>query len=357
MNSTSLGDSAEPTDETEFSGYLASLPKVDLHCHLDGSLRPATLVELAETQGINLGAMPPGTLAFGQSAGSLVAYLRAFDATVAVLQTAPALERVAYELGVDAANEGVTYLEVRFAPHLNTRAGLGLDAVIEAALAGLRRAQKEHGLHWALLLCGMRNASGAQTLEVAQVAHRWMAHGVAGLDLAGPEIGYPGKLHAAAFDFARSVGLRRTVHAGEAGGPESVIEAIEALSAERIGHGIRVLEDARAVELARQSGVCFEVCLSSNVHTGATASFSEHPVRRMLELGLKVTLNTDNRLVSATTMTNELRRAYFDCGLSIQQLRDVLATAETMAFRRRGHGDATVSAVVGELKAPGGAQQ
>jgi adenosine deaminase len=296
---------------------LHALPKTDLHVHLDGSLRPTTMIELARDQGLPLPVEDAAGLTeymHVRDARDLVDYLARFEITLSLMQTAEALERIAFELGEDAAAENVRYMEVRFCPALNVRHGLTSHEVVAAALAGLRRAERATGIRTALIICGLRSMSPEVSLELARVAVDFKTSGVVAYDLAGAERDNPPKLHRDAFDFVRKANLAVTVHAGEAYGPASISQAIRYCGANRIGHGTRLFEDADLMRYINDFRIPLEICLKSNVQTRATPSLGEHPLRRYLDRGLVVTLNTDNRLMSGTTMTDEfaLAQSTFD---------------------------------------------
>lgn len=319
------------------------LPKVVLHDHLDGALRPETIVELADAVGYRgLPETEPRSLAefFDQgSAGSLEAYLQAFDHTVAVMQTRASIRRVARELGEDMASENVVYGEVRFAPRLCTAGGLSMGDVIEAALDGLRAAEERHGTHLRLITVAMRHEPGSA--EVAAVATRYREDGVVGFDIAGPERGQPAQQHADAFTVARNGGLGITIHAGEASGPESVADAMN-LRADRIGHGVRIIDDCEVVAgqitglgpIARalhDAGTPLEVCPTSNVHTIGWAP-SEHPVGMLHRAGFEVTVSPDNRLMSATSQTSEFELLLEHQAFTLGDLEAVTLNAVNASF-------------------------
>jgi adenosine deaminase len=291
---------------------LRRLPKAELHCHLDGSVRPATLLDLGREQGV---AMPAATeeslreYMIVRDARSLEDYLARFDVTLSVMQTEAALERIAYELAADASAEGVRYIEVRYAPVLNIRGGLALGAAVEGPLRGLGRAEREHGIVGRLIVCGIRNMSPEVSLELARLAVAYRRHGVVGFDLAGGEAGNPASRHAKAFEYARCHDMACTCHAGEGDGAASVREAVHVCGANRIGHATRLIEDEALTEYVNDRRIALEICLTSNVQTRATASYETHPLRQYFDRGLNVVLNTDNRLMSGTTLVDEYEHA------------------------------------------------
>ncbi len=322
---------------------LLALPKAELHVHLDGSLRPATMLELADARGVPMPAADARALADhvrADEATSLDEYLKVFELTLSVLQDADALERVACELAEDNAREGVRLLEVRFSPVLNTRAGLTVDGVLEAVLAGLRRAEAAHEVRTSVIVCALRHLEPAVSIELAEAAIRWRSQGVVAFDLAAGEAGHPARNHSAAFRVAAKGGLWRTVHAGEAWGPESVRQALVDGRAERIGHGTRLFEDPDLERYVLDHRIPLEICLTSNVQTGAVASYAEHPARRYFDLGIPLTFCTDNRLVSGTTVTDEYLHAHRHLGFTWAELVRVAEMGFEIAFRpwkeRRG---------------------
>ncbi len=320
---------------------LTSLPKIELHSHLDGAMRVQTVIDLADAQGYNqLPSTDANRLAawFDRGgSGSLVRYLEGFEHTVAVLQTQQAIERAAYEAAVDMHADGVIHGEVRFAPVLNTRGGLQREDVLEAALAGMARASAETGISIGLIVVAMRDRQ--VSVADAESAVRFASSGVVGFDLAGPEAGYPPDAHADAFRIARAAGLGLTVHAGEANGPESVAAALETCGADRIGHGIRVAEQidahtgalGRTASLVRDSAIPLEVCPTSNLQTLGIAA-SDHPLGRLFRAGFNITLNTDNRLMSSVSLTDEFGFAMDHHGFDVLDLKEVTLNAANAAF-------------------------
>jgi adenosine deaminase len=280
---------------------LSQIPKVVLHEHLDGSVLPATVWELADQQGVASILRTKGHLhdmLVAPAGGDLPRYLRCFDAPLAVLQDEGSLERVAWELCQQWSIDSVVFGEVRFAPELHTRAGLSVEAACLAVLRGLQQGS----VPARLIVTAMRN--GARADEVASAAVALADRGVTGFDLAGPESGHPLQRHAGAISAAASAGLGITLHAGEALGPEAVVAALE-LGANRIGHGVRAVEDPALVARLAAEGVVLEVCVTSNVQTGAAPSVLQHQVDVLCKAGVRVSLQVDNRTVSATTLTRE----------------------------------------------------
>lgn len=318
-----------------FSTKLRQLPKAELHCHLDGSVRPDTLVDLAREHRIQLPRQTAEELAEYMrvdDARDLEDYLRRFDVTISVLQTEEALERVAYELAEDAAEDGVRYIEVRNAPLLNVVQGLTLVQAVEAPLRGLRKAENDFGITARFIVCGLRQFPPESSLEMAKLAVEFRNEGVVGFDLAGGEKGNAASRHAEAFRYARENNLAVTVHAGEGDGAESVREAVHVCGANRIGHGTRLIEDPDLTQYVNDRRIALEVCLTSNVQTRVADSYATHPFREYFDRGLNVTLNTDNRLMSATTLTDEYVYAAEHLGFTVEELAGIALNGFESAF-------------------------
>ena len=317
-----------------------------LHEHLDGVLRPQTVIDLArETNYSGLPTNDAAALAqwFHQGAnkGSLAKYLEGFAHTIAVMQTEEALERVAYEQAEDLSKDGVVYFETRFAPVFHTRKGLTHQQVVSAVLKGLERGRKDFGTVSGLIICAMRNMD--VSLEMAELAVDFRERGVVGFDLAGEEGGYPPKKHVDAFHYIQRQNFNITIHAGEGYGKESIWQAIQYCGAHRIGHGTRLIDDiaiadgkvVKLGDLAQyvlDKRIPLEICLISNVHTGATPSLAEHPFRILYQEKFRVTLNTDNRLMSDTTMSREFEAAADTFGLSLDDFEKITINAMKSAF-------------------------
>ncbi|HEX5427495.1 adenosine deaminase [Segeticoccus rhizosphaerae] len=344
---------------------IRSLPKVLLHDHLDGGLRPQTIIELAGQVGYaDLPATDAAALAawFRDSAdsGSLVRYLETFDQTLAVMQTVDGLQRVARECAEDLAADGVVYAEVRFAPEQHLVEGLTLEQVVEAVLDGFREgeqlaAQAGRRIRVTALLTAMRHA--AKSTEIAELVVRYRDEGVSGFDIAGAEAGFPPTRHLDAFEYLRRKNAHFTIHAGEAFGLPSIWEAIQWCGADRLGHGVRIVDDitvagrpyaadvAGAVAATRDDvslgllaayvrdrRIPLEMCPSSNVQTGAAESVAVHPISLLARLKFRVTVNTDNRLMSGTSMTREMSLLCDEAGWAIDDLRWVTINAMKSAF-------------------------
>ena len=332
---------------------LRRWPKAELHVHLDGCLRPTTMLELAHAQGIRLPADTPEGLAqtlYVKHARNLEEYLTKYEITLSVMQTAAALERVAYEFVLDAAADGLRYVEVRYSPLLH-RPALTLSQAIEAPLRGVKRGEAETGTKVGLIVCGIRTRSPAESLELARAAADYRTAGVVALDLAGAERGHPAREHAAAFTYATQHGMACTCHAGEGDGPDSIHQALEECGARRIGHGTRLGEDPALLEDVIERKIPLEMCLTSNVHTHTVPSLAEHPFKRYLDRGVIVTLNTDGRLMDGISLTDEYFTAQSVLGLTKADLARVTLNACESAFLPDFEKVALVSRVQSELEA------
>ncbi|MCE9593419.1 MAG: adenosine deaminase [Planctomycetes bacterium] len=342
---------------------LRRAPKVLLHEHLDGGLRPATVLELAaEARYADLPESSPEKLGewfhLGAARGELGLYLEGFRHTIAVMQTHASLERVAFEFIEDMAKDGVIHAEVRFAPHFHTQKGLGLDAVMRSVLKGLRRGSQQFDVGFGLIVCAMRNEPEALSMKMAELAVTYRNEGCVGFDLAGEEAGNPASDHQRAFEFAKRENFAITIHAGESFGPKSIWQALHFCGAHRIGHGTRLVEDIVLYEgkviklepLAQyvlDHRIPLEICLSSNVHTGATESLEKHPFPIFLRQGFRVTLNTDNRLMSRTTMTDEYLLAVERFGCTLADLEKISINGMKSAF---AHYDSRVKTIFERIK-------
>lgn len=322
------------------------LPKVLLHEHLDGGLRPRSVIELAREVGY--GGLPTADAAEladwfhrGAQRGNLPEYLEGFAHTIAVMQTKDGLARVAYEFMEDMAIDGVVYAEVRFAPVFHTQAGLTQDEVVEAVIDGLERGARDFRVEWGLIICAMRDRT--DSLEAAELAIRWRDRGVVGFDLAGGEAGHPPKKHLAAFQAIQRANFAITIHAGEAFGLESIWQALQWCGAHRLGHGTRLIEDIQTLpdgslklgtlsQYILDRRIPLEMCLLSNVHTGACASIEAHPFPMFHRAGFRVFLNTDDRLMSDTEMSKDLAIATEAYDLSLLDLEKMTMNAMKSSF-------------------------
>lgn len=324
------------------------VPKVLLHEHLDGGLRPRTVLELAEEARVDLPASDPAQLAAwfhrGANRGSLPLYLEGFGTTIAVMQSRSALHRVAKEAILDAAAENIAYIELRFHPGFHTLGGLTLEDVMNSVLAGCAEGARETGVQWGIIVCAMRNMDPAISLEMAELAVAYRDRGVVGFDLAGDESGHPPKRHVDAFHFVQRANFSITIHAGEAFGKESIWQAIQWCGAHRIGHAVRLLDDFAIDDKGRVVGmgplaqyvldkrIPIEICLLSNLQTGAAASLEAHPFPLLWRHKFRLCLNTDNRLMSDTTLTREMMAAVETWGLTLDDLEKLSINAIKSAF-------------------------
>lgn len=347
-----------PGAEDRIDALARALPKVLLHEHLDGGLRPATLLELLRARGLAAPADSTPALAawFAQRAhaGSLTEYLRGFALTVAAMATLPALQRVAFEAAEDARLDGCVLAEFRIAPALFEAHGLAIEAAVEAMLQGLARCPLPSGL----ILCAMRERSAAEGERVAALAVRYRGHGVIGFDLAGPERGHPPAEHAGALRIARDGGVPLTIHAGEADAAARVLEAAR-LGARRIGHGLHLADalagraDPGLIDEARARNLHLELCPTSNVHTGAAPSIAGHGIVALHRAGLSVSFHTDNRLMSVTSMSGEAAALLRDAGLTLAELAAMGVQAARHSFLdapARAHAEAAIRAFCADQK-------
>ena len=324
------------------SDTLTSLPKIELHEHLDGSLRPDTVLDLARVNGVRLPSADRKELVRILSPGpsSLEVYLQAFATTVAVLQTAEALRRVALETVEDWHRDGIVYGEVRFAPELHLAGGLPMEIVVESVLRGLEDGRRQFPVETGLILCSMRHAP--PTLRTAKLVKDYRNDGVVAFDLAGSEAPFPPSLHREAFEYCAENLLAATCHAGEVTGPEYIRDAHVACRSLRIGHGTQLIQEWNGADAPMEAAsltrwihdrqIPLELCLTSNIQTKACEDLRSHPFEAFRTAGLRVTLNTDNRLVSSTNLTQELRLARDTWGLSDSQLFDLEVNALESAF-------------------------
>jgi len=325
---------------------IRQAPKVVLHDHLDGGLRPRTVIELARDARYNaLPTTDPTELATFFTAGanrkSLELYLEGFEHTLAVMQTRDALTRVAAECAEDLAADGVVYAEVRYAPELSTRGGLSLDDVVESILAGFQAGSSGRGITVAFIVTAIRTA--ARSLEIAELAVRHRDNGVVGFDIAGAEAGYPPTRHLDAFQFIARANFHITIHAGEGFGLPSIWEALQWCGAERLGHGVRIVDDIQLApdgetrlgplaSYVRDRRVPLEMCPTSNVHTGAVPSIEEHPIDLLRRLRFRVTVNTDNRLMSGVTLSDEFATLSRAFGFGLDEMQWLTLNAMKSGF-------------------------
>ncbi len=333
---------------------LKKLPKVELHCHLDGCLRIETILDLGQRYNVSLPASNPEDLikllCIGKKRGTLEEYIARFDITLSVMQTPEALTRIAFELIEDVAAENVRYIEVRYAPILHTRMGMTLEEAVEAVRDGLIKGEKAFGVKSGIIICGIRHISPEASLKLAVLCVRYKNKGVVGFDLAGSEENFPAKDHREAFYMILNHNINATIHAGEAFGPSSIHQAIHYCGAHRIGHGTRLKEDKDLMQYVNDHRIAMEVCLTSNWHTYSVRSLKQHPFRFYYDQGIRVTLNTDNRLMSDTTLTKEfgLARDLFD--FTLHDFREVTIIAMKAAFLPHQERKEMIQSIANELE-------
>ena len=333
---------------------IQRLPKAELHCHLDGSLRVKTIIKLAQIQGIEL----PSTnetdllkiLSIGNSPGSLEDYIKKFEITLSVLQTPESLEQVAFELAMDCHEDGVRYLEVRYSPILHTKNGMKLSETVDSVKKGLAQAFDECGILTGIIICGIRHISPNNSIELADLSILYKNKGVVAFDLAGAEENFPAKHHQDAFDMILKNNINTTLHAGEAFGPESIHQAIHTCGAHRIGHGTRLEENSDLLKYVNDHRIPLEICLTSNIHTKSVSVIEKHPFKKYYDQRLRVTLNTDNRLISNTTLTKEFELASKTFNLSLQDLRGIIINGFKSAFLPHNQRRALIKKVVDEIE-------
>ena len=314
---------------------IGRLPKAELHTHLDSSLRPETMIELAREVGFELPTRDPAALRRfmrADDAANLEDYLKRFEYTIPLLQSAEAIERVSHEMVEDAARDNVRYLEVRYCPHLSQRQGMTLDEVMQAELRGLARGERDFGVVARVINCSLRHYDPSVSVEIAECSVAFRDQGVVAFDLAGGEAGRPAGNHRAAFDVAAQGLLGVTVHAGEAAGAESIAEAVHLCHADRIGHGTRLYESPELRDYIRDRRILIEANITSNVQTRAVRRASEHPVRGYFDAGLNVTLCTDGWLMAGVSLSDEYWLAHTDLGFSREEIDQLILNGFAGAF-------------------------
>ncbi|MGZ8391202.1 MAG: adenosine deaminase [Gemmatimonadales bacterium] len=314
---------------------IGRLPKAELHVHLDGSLRPETMIDLARMAKVVLPSYEPEPLRrfmLVDDAADLQDYLDKFDLTIPLLQTPEAVERVAYEMVEDAARDNIRYLEVRYCPHLSQRQGMTLNEVMQAELRGLARGERDFGVVARVINCSLRHYAPAVSVEIAECSVAFRDQGVVAFDLAGGEAGRPPGIHRAAFDVASQGLLGVTVHAGEAAGAQSIADAVQLCHADRIGHGTRLYESPDLQAYIRDRQILIEANITSNVQTRAVSRASEHPVRGYFDAGLNVTLCTDGWLMAGVSLSDEYWLAHDQLGFNRAEIDRMILNAFEGAF-------------------------
>ncbi len=333
---------------------IRRLPKPELHCHLDGSLRVETVIDLAKKQKNEIPSYDfdelKKILNVGDNIGTLVDYIKRFDITLAVMQTPESLIRTAYELAEDCALDGVRYLEVRYSPILHTQAGMTLVETVDAVYQGLSQAENDFNIKTGIIICGIRHISPEVSLKLADLTVQFKNKGVVGFDLAGAEENFPAKHHQEAFSLILRNNINTTLHAGEAFGPESIHQAIHYCGAHRIGHGVRLKENQELMDYVNDHRIALEICLTSNIQTRSIKSFKDHPFKYYFNNHLRVTLNTDNRLISNTTLTDEYWLAHEQYGLNLANFRSIIINGFKSTFMHHINRRKMINSILDELE-------
>ena len=333
---------------------ISQLPKVELHCHLDGSLRTMSILEQAEIDNVKLPFQKykelDEYLRIGKNRGSLEDYIKRFNITLSVMQTPQSLFRFAFELIEDVAKENVRYIEVRYSPILHTKKGMTLNDAIDWVRKGLKKGQKKFGVRSGIIICGIRHISPSASLKLADLAVRYKNRGVVGFDLAGAEENFPAKEHREAFYLIRNNNINATIHAGEAFGPSSIHQAIHQCGANRIGHGTRLKEDKDLMSYVNDHRITLEICLTSNWQTKSVRSLKYHPMNTYYQQGIRVTLNTDNRLISDTTLTKEFILAHTLFQFTLDDFREITIIAMKSAFMKHNDRIKMIQSIANEFE-------
>ncbi|MBW6514650.1 MAG: adenosine deaminase [Candidatus Syntrophosphaera sp.] len=333
--------------------FIHKLPKTDLHVHLDGSVRIDTIIDLAKQRNIGLPTMDPDELrkliVCGEHTVSLEDYLRGFHIVNLVLQNREGLTRAAYELAEDAAAENVRYMEVRYSPILHTDGGLKLTEISQAVIDGLKQAERDFRIKTGVIICGIRNMDPTTSVKLAELAIAFKNKGVIGFDLAGGEYNHPAKDHKEAFDLALKNNLNITIHAGEAYGTESIHQALHYCGTHRIGHGTRLVEDGDLLNYVNDHRIPLEICIKSNFHTKAVPDIRSHPIDFYIDYGLRVTINTDNRTISDTTVTDEYMLAINELKLDYPTIKYVILNGFKSAFLPYKERVRLINGILGEF--------
>lgn len=320
---------------------IEKLPKTDLHCHFDGSVRINTVIELAQRHNVQIFSAEPQVLMehmkYGRVRKSLLEYLQGFDLLVDVLQESDDIERAFFEVCEDARAENVWHLELRYCPYLHTKKGLTSEEVVKTCIRAAHRAERDLNMSVKHILCGLKHDPSASIFDMAKLAAQYRDQGVVGFDLAGPEVGYPIKDHAQAIYWAKRHHLFITIHAGENSGPESVFEALYDASAHRVGHGTSLISDDGLLDYVVNHRIGVESCPISNWHTGSVQSLDAHPIKKFLQRGVRVSINTDNRLCSDTTITEEIMAVVEHLDMSMDQIKRLLVNGFKSAFLPYAH--------------------
>lgn len=337
--------------------FLYSLPKAELHCHLDGSMRVDTIIDIAKKHGVSLPYTDTDSLGaylkVGDSCKNLVDYLKSFAVTVSVLQDRDSLIRAVYELAEDASLENVRYLEIRYCPALSTQKGLTMDDVVCAMLEGKAKSEGDFNIIVNIIICALRHNSQEEATEHARLAVLYKDKGVVAFDIAGPENGYPAVLFQNQFQTVSAAGQHSIVHAGEACGSESVYEAVHTIGVKRIGHATSLVHDKVLMDDVRTRNICVEACVSCNVQVRAIDTVASHPVKQYLDAGICVTLNTDNRLLSDVTLTKEYKIVCDTFQLSKENLYTIIINGFRSALIPEKEKEMLLTNVTAEVNALG----
>ena len=315
---------------------ILELPKIELHCHLDGSIRPETILELAKKEGIYASSFDIAQVREAVIAPlectSLNEYLKRFDVPIKIMQNKENIKRIAFELFEDAAKENVKYMEIRFAPLLHLDKGLSIEEVIESVISGMKKAEESYDIHGNIILSCMRTMPVQAAFEVVEKGRAFLNKGVVAIDLASSENKDFAKDFIEPIKLAKDYGYGITIHAGETGIGENVLHAVEMLCAERIGHGVYIKDHKEAYDIVKSKNIFLEMCPSSNVQTKAVNSFKEHPLYDFHQNNILVTLNTDNRTVSDTNMTKECSILFEELNISLEDYRQIYLNSVNASF-------------------------
>ena len=333
---------------------IRALPKAELHCHLDGSLRISTMLDLAQKQKINLPVSNEEDLTkllvINGRVNNLDEYLERFSLTLSVLQTPESLTRTTYELAEDCWNDGVRYVEIRYSPILHTDKGMSLEESVNAVTTGLKQSEQDFGIKTGIIICGIRNISPKISLTLAKLAVEYKNRGVVGFDLAGAEENFPAKKHREAFYVIQNNNINSTIHAGEEFGASSIHQAIHYCSANRIGHGTKLHEDVDLMNYINDHRITLEICLTSNIHVRSVDSIEVHPFKKYFDNDIRVTLNTDNRLISNTTLTDEYLLAAKTFNLTSSDIRSLIINGFKSTFLPHKERKIMLNQIINELE-------
>ncbi|MGL5053818.1 MAG: adenosine deaminase [Cetobacterium sp.] len=312
------------------------LPKIELHCHLDGSVRPETIIEIANIENIELPSydlnIVKSIMIAPAECMSLAQYLKGFEIPIAVMQSKESLKRITYELMEDSAKENVKYIEIRFAPLLHTKKGLSVDDILQSVLSGIKKAEEEYDIKGNIILSFLRSMPVKTVFEVIEVGKKYLGNGIVAVDLCGNEGENFCEKFIDPFLLAREYGYKVTIHAGETGIGKNVLDAVQMLGAKRIGHGIHIKNCKSAFDIVKEKEIILEMCPTSNFQTKAVDSIKDHPIFDFYNSGIKVTVNTDNRTVSNTTLSNEFNILNTEFNINLEIYKNIYLTSIEAAF-------------------------